>query len=79
MIVDYLNFPNDKSLESRGYNGKGYYFWDEADEQYWYGPYSTFVQALVASDKYAENLMNDEAKTTQDRYELRRMESERKF
>jgi len=67
MIIEYLNFPNDKDLESRGYNGKGYYFWDEADGQYCYGPYSTYDQALVAFDKYAENLMNDKAKTTQDR------------
>jgi hypothetical protein len=72
MIIEYLNFPNDKDLEYRGYNGKGYYFWDEADGQYCYGPYSTYDEALVAFDKYAENLtqkenlMNDRIKTTQE-------------
>jgi len=67
MIIEYLNFPNDKDLESRGYNGRGYYFWDEADGQYCHGPYLTHDQALIAFDKYAENLMNDKIKTTQDR------------
>jgi hypothetical protein len=65
-MIEYLYFPNNKDLESRGYSGKGYYFWDEA-EQDCYGPYLTYDQALVALDKYAENLMNDKLKTTQEK------------
>jgi hypothetical protein len=64
--IEYLTNGDFENAVERGYKGVGWYFWDEV-EQDCYGPYLTYDQALVALDKYAENLMNDKLKTTQDR------------
>jgi hypothetical protein len=74
--IEYLKLGTFENAKSRGWNGTGYYFWDEADGQYCYGPYKTYNEALIAFEKYAEhlthrdereeNLMNNKIKTAQD-------------
>lgn len=70
--IEYLKLGKFENAKSRGWNGAGYYFWDEADGQYCYGPYKTYNEALAAFDEYAknltqkENLMNNKIRQAQD-------------
>ena len=50
-----LYFENDENPKPDGYNGAGFYFWDET-ESCCYGPYKTYKEAEDALNKYAEHL-----------------------
>lgn len=54
--IEYLLEGNFEDAENRGWNGAGWYFWDEADGQYCYGPYSTYTVAYEELNKYAKTL-----------------------
>lgn len=54
--VEYLAAPDFESAIERGWNGSGWYFWDEADGQYCYGPYSSNILAETALEEYAKSL-----------------------
>jgi hypothetical protein len=54
--IEYLpNGDFDNALD-RGWSGAGWYFWDEVDGQYCYGPYPSSEIAKIELEKYAKNL-----------------------
>ena len=54
--IEYLLKGNFENAENRGWNGAGWYFWDEADGQYCYGPYPTKEIAIIKMKEYGETL-----------------------
>lgn len=51
-----LMSPRDRAdLEEAGYDGSGWYFWDEV-EAHCHGPFSTAEEARNAMEQYAEKL-----------------------
>lgn len=54
--VQYLFDGDFDNAEQRGWKGEGWYFWDEADGQYCYGPYKAYFLAKNAMDQYAKTL-----------------------
>ena len=57
--IEYLTprrFTSRALSTERGYNGVGWYFWDEADGQYCYGPYHTKEIAEQKMKEYGEDL-----------------------
>lgn len=59
--IDYLSeLDEDVTLDRSGrqawgYQGPGWYFWDET-EAYCYGPYKSEKEAEIALNRYAETL-----------------------
>ena len=54
--IEYLpNGDFDNALD-RGWSGVGWYFWDEVDGQYCYGPYSTKELAISKLKEYGKGL-----------------------
>ena len=54
--IEYLTSGYFDNAVERGYNGVGWYFWDEADGQYCYGPYHTKEIAKQKMKEYGETL-----------------------
>jgi hypothetical protein len=54
--IEYLTNGDFENAVERGYKGVGYYFWDEADGQYCYGPYATKELAIMKLNEYGETL-----------------------
>jgi len=54
--IQYLLLGEFEDAERRGWHGVGWYFWDEADGQYCYGPYPTYVSAFNAMNEYSKNI-----------------------
>jgi len=54
--IEYLTSGYFDNAVERGYNGVGWYFWDEADGQYCYGPYDTKETAQQKMKDYYNTL-----------------------
>jgi hypothetical protein len=54
--IEYLSSGYFDNAAERGYNGVGWYFWDEADGQYCYGPYNTKELAIEKMKQYYSTL-----------------------
>lgn len=54
--VQYLPYADFEEAERRGWNGAGWYFWDEADGQYCYGPFDSEGLAELALEQYFKTL-----------------------
>lgn len=54
--IEYLTSGYFDNAVERGYNGVGWYFWDEADGQYCYGPYNTKELAIEKMKQYYSTL-----------------------
>jgi hypothetical protein len=54
--IEYLTSGYFDNAVERGYNGVGWYFWDEADGQYCYGPYDTKEIAEQKMKQYYSTL-----------------------
>jgi hypothetical protein len=54
--VEYLEKGDFENASERGWHGAGWYFWDECDGQYCYGPYVTAALAESALREYGETL-----------------------
>ena len=54
--IEYLTSGYFDNAVERGYNGVGWYFWDEADGQYCYGPYNTKEIAEQKMKEYGKNM-----------------------
>lgn len=52
--IEYLDGISFNDV-ARGYQGPGWYFWDECDGQYCYGPYHTKEIAAQKMKEYGEN------------------------
>jgi len=57
--VEYLSEGFFENAAERGWKGAGWYFWDESDGQYCYGPYLTIFEAEQALAKYAGQLYDN--------------------
>jgi hypothetical protein len=57
--IDYLAEDNFENAAERGWKGSGWYFWDEADGQYCYGPYLTTQEAESGMREYAKYLYDN--------------------
>jgi hypothetical protein len=53
--IEYLSTPSFDYAFQRGWNGIGWYFWDEVGQNC-YGPYNTALEAEMAVDEYAKTL-----------------------
>ncbi len=54
--IEYLPEDNFEDAIQRGWNGPGWYFWDEADGQYCYGPFTSISLAQNALEEYSKQL-----------------------
>jgi hypothetical protein len=54
--LEYLEKGDFEDAEKRGWHGAGWYFWDEADGQYCYGPFVTKALAESAMNEYYDSL-----------------------
>jgi len=57
--IEYLISGDFEDAKERGWNGAGWYFWDEADGQFCYGPYENKQRAKAALNRYAEILYDN--------------------
>lgn len=54
--VEYIGgLSYDEAQRCWGYNGPGYYFWDET-QAYCHGPYAQVADAVIALNHYVERL-----------------------
>ena len=58
-----------KEFVDAGYNGPGWYFWDETQTQC-YGPYKTALKAHEESWRYAKEVLGHEPATGQETVEI---------
>ena len=54
--IEYISTPYFEDAKFRGYEGPGWYFWDEADGQYCYGPYDSMSQAEQRLKEYCKQI-----------------------
>ena len=54
--IEYLENGNFEDAFKRGWHGAGWYFWDEADGQYCYGPYASYSEAEDQLVAYCKTL-----------------------
>ena len=58
--VEYLEKGDFEDAIYRGWNGPGWYFWDEADGQFCYGPYESNAKAELMLEKYCKEDLFEE-------------------
>ena len=55
--VEFLENGDFEDSAYRGWNGPGWYFWDEADGQFCYGPYDSSTKAELMLEKYCKEVL----------------------
>lgn len=50
LIIEYIDNPTTH-MYNHGYNGPGYYFWDETDV-FCYGPFESYARTVVEMEIY---------------------------